>query len=116
MVDLSQVRRIAFDYIARVYVANHVVSELLDDAFGAWYYKQLQRYDPCELAEISVSITEPRFFEVPGFVAPQFGHVFVMTFDNYEGRTVQTHVSEVFLRLSETARIVELLPFRQTIH
>jgi hypothetical protein len=116
VVDISRVRRIAFDYIARVYVANNVETELLDDAFGAWYYKQLQRFDPCELAEISVAITEARFFEIPGYAAPQFGHVFIMTFDNYEGRTVDTHVSEVFLRLSESARIVELLPFRQTIH
>ncbi|BDD79712.1 hypothetical protein [Burkholderia phage FLC9] len=116
MVDISRVKRIAFDYVARVYVANHVETELLDDAFGAWYYKQLQRYDPCGLAEISVALTEARRFEVPGFGTPQYGHVFIVTFDNYEEKVVKTQVSEVFLRLSELGKIVELLPFRQTIH
>lgn len=116
MVDISRVKRIAYDFVARIYVANNVESELLDDAFGAWYYKQLQRYDPCDLAEVSVALTEARRFEVPGFVTPQYGHVFIVTFDNYEERPVTTHVAEVFLRLSETGKIVELLPFRQTIH
>lgn len=110
--DLSRIKRIALDFVARVYIANNVESELLDNEFGAWYYKQLQRYDPCNLSEISVALTEARRFEVAGFMTLQYGHVLIMTFETGS----DTHVSEIFLRLSERNQIVEILPFRQTVH
>jgi hypothetical protein len=115
-VDLANVKRIALDYIARMYVANNADTSLLDERFQLWYEKQLFKYDPCNMADISVSLTAAMQFEIPGHMTPQYGHVFIVTFEETEKGVTKLQTAEIFLRVSESGRIVEMCQFRPTVH
>lgn len=116
MVDISNIPRVAHDIYAYTYAFNHVETELLGEQINAWFHQQLYRYDPCNMAEISYSLTETTSLEVPGYMTPQYGHVLIMVFGEEENGRVKTHVSELFLRVSETRKIVEVFPFRPIVH
>ena len=116
MVDISKVPRIAGGIFAYTYLFNNAETELLGEKINGWYHQQLFQHDPCHTAEIAISLTEATNLEVPGFAGPQYGHVLIMVFgDEVDGR-VKTHVSELFLRVSERGVIVEICPFRPTVH
>lgn len=117
MVDISKIKRLAYDYYAYSYAHNLAETDLVGGQINAWYLEQLYRHDPCMSAEIAISLTEATNLEVPGYMSPQYGHVLIMVFcEEEEDGRVKSHVSELFLRVSETGKIVEVFPFRASVH
>jgi hypothetical protein len=115
--DVDRLSRIAMNGFAHVYIENNVEEELLLQKFHAWCRKQFAIYDACDLAEgVTVSLTERAWLEVPGYTLKQYGHVFTMLFEDPLLKPEEYKRAQLFLRTSESGKIVELLQFQPTLH
>lgn len=113
----DQLPRLAMDAMAQMYVQDHIDQALLFQQFNAWCRKQYFKQDDCDIAEaVTVSITARGWLEVPGYANPQYGHLFTMTFEEASVPPEEYKKSQLFLRTSETGKIVELCQFQPTLH
>lgn len=113
---IDQIPRLAMDIGAHVYIQNHMDNELLTQEFNAWCQKNFERYDPCDTARLTVSLTQMAMVDIPGWAFPQLGHVVTMIFEQPGVKVQDYKRAELFLRVSETGRIVELCQCKPTIH
>ena len=113
----DHLQRIAMNAMAHVYVENNVEEAALLWQFHAWCRKQFAVFDACDLAEaVTVSLTERAWLQVPGYTNKQYGHVFSMIFEDPLLKPEQYKKAELFMRVSECGKIVELLQFQPTMH